>query len=293
MNHLLGKRPLGIYLLMGAHTRAVVIDYDTDDPTLPVEFVNRAAHYGIEAHIEVSKRKGFHVWVFFTDAGVPAAKARAVANYVLREIGHNAEVFPKQDTIDLTRGEYGNFINLPLHTPLVLQGRTVFVDPTKGLRPAPNQWEYLERMQYVPETLLDEIIEVNELEVVSVDDRDTSCSLGVFLPLPGTLPPCARRMLEQGVTANQRVSCFRLAVHLRKVGLPYDLAAAVLLEWSRKNWPSDGKTRITGKEVQAQTATAYLREYHGCGCEDPAAKPFCDPVCPVRNTAKQPPSKHA
>jgi hypothetical protein len=279
LDHLRGKRPLGIYLLTGTHTRAVVVDYDTDEPDLPVEFANRAAHYGIDAYIETSKRKGFHVWMFFESEGVSAAKARAVARHIVEEAGHKAEVFPKQDVIDLSQG-YGNFINLPLFAPLVIQGRTVFVDPKNGLRPVPNQWQYIEQMKFVQEFLLDEIIEVNEIRVGSPEIREVPRSLGTFQPA-WALPPCVRRMFEEGVSENQRVSCFRLAVHLRRIGLPFDVVVAALQQWATKNRPQQGKRVIARDEIKAQAAAAFLKDYRGSGCEDPAVNAYCDESCRV------------
>ena len=278
LEHLQGKRPLGIYLLTGKLTRALVVDYDRDELELPVEFANRAAHYGIDAYIETSKKKGFHVWIFFGPNGIPAAKARAVARHILNEAGQEAEVFPKQDAIDPGRGEYGNFINLPLFAPLAVQGRTVFVDPRNGLKPVPNQWLYLEQMKSVPESVLDETIEVNEIKVGSPDVRETACSLGAFQSA-WALPPCARRMLEEGVSENQRVACFRLAVHLRRIGLPSDIVMAALQQWATKNRTQDGKRVITDDEIKAQAAAAFLKKYHGNGCEDPAVSPHCDDSC--------------
>lgn len=106
-------------------------------------------------------------------------------------------------------------------------------------------------------------------------------SLGTFKPT-WQLPPCIQRMLREGVTENQRVACFRLALHLKRVGLPYDLVAAVLREWAKKNHPSNGKQIITSIEVQAQTAHAFMKEYPGFGCADPSVEPYCDPNCSIR-----------
>ena len=100
----------------------------------------------------------------------------------------------------------------------------------------------------------------NEIPVGIAPMPDKKTSLGIFLPLPGSLPLCAGQMLKEGVSAYQRDSCFRLAVHLRKVRLPYDLAVATLLEWSQKNRPTDGKRIITRDEVRAQIAGAYFGE---------------------------------
>lgn len=280
LDHLIGRQPYGVYFLINTRTCALVVDYDTGEPGSPIEFVGRAAHYGIESYIEVSKSKGFHVWIFFPPEGVSAAKARAVVKHILAEAGQRPEVFPKQDRIDLSRGEYGNFVNLPLFGRLVAEGRSVFVEPKNGLRPAPNQWEYIEQMKSVPESVLDDAIEANEIVVGSVDVRGKSHTLGVF-KAPWTLPPCAKRMLNEGVSEYQRVSCFRLAVLLRRIGMPFDLVVATLMEWSAKNRPHPGKRVLSTDEIKAQTSSAYQKEYPGYGCEEPAVQAFCDPSCPI------------
>jgi len=280
LNHLRGLKPFGVYLLTGTHTRAVVVDYDDDTPEPPMEFWNHAAHYGLVSYIESSKSKGFHAWVFFDGEGVPAVKARAVARHILEETGYAAEVFPKQDSIDLSRGEYGNFINLPLFGRLAVEGRTVFLDPSNGLRPVANQWKYLEDVVCVSESLLDEIIEVNEIEIGCPKDSTADLVLGTIEQGWG-LPPCARRMLAEGVTDNQRLSCFRLAVHLKRQGIPLDIAIAALSEWTKKNRPTAGKRVLTETEVKTQTSDAFKKDYKGCGCDDPAIAPFCEPGCPI------------
>lgn len=88
-------------------------------------------------------------------------------------------------------------------------------------------------------------------------------------------------MLQDGVTQFQRVSCFRLAVHFKRLGLPYDVAIAGLKIWALKNRPKDGKGVISDPEILDQTKYAYEHSYAGYGCNSPAIKPFCDPSCPV------------
>lgn len=280
VNHIMGRKPIGRYLLTGTHTHTVVVDYDDDAPNLPMEFLNQVAHYEVPSYIEISKAKGFHVWLFFEDGGVPAVKARAVVKHILDEVEHNAEVFPKQDAINLSRGEYGNFINLPLFGGLVLEGRTVFVDPANGLRPVPNQWRLIEALRRVSESALDEIIEINEIEMDCPKYSAAGLVLGTVEQAWG-LPPCARRMLAEGVTHDQRVACFRLAVHLKRQGIPFDIAVAALREWSKKNRPFGGKRIITRTEIKAQAASAFDKDYRGFACDDPAIAPFCEPSCPI------------
>lgn len=280
LRHLQGKQPYGVYLLQNRLTSAIAADFDDHDANPPLDFLRRLRHYGIPAYMERSKSKGYHVWVFFKAPGEDSGKARALFLSVLEEIGHpRTEVFPKQNTIDVDAGEVGNFINAPLFGALVPKGRTVFLDHTGGLRPYPDQWEVLKGIERVSPAQLDGFIELNGLETPSVGGEESE-TLGIYRSVSG-MPPCARHMLEAGVRDFQRVSCFRLAVELRRVGMPYDLAVDVLIPWARKNRPPAGKRVITETEVKAQTAAAYLKHYRGHGCDEPAVVPYCDPGCPL------------
>lgn len=281
--HLMGRQPYGVYLLVKDHIRAIVVDFDTDDLLKPVQYVQRAGEYGITSYIERSKSKGYHVWVFFEGVGVLAAKARLVVQHLLAKIGMpETEVFPKQDILD-HRVTYGNFINAPLFGGLVAKGRTVFVDPATPTKPYPNQWDFLKQIQRVRGTTLDAIINNHRLnpkrETLSRTSSPSPTNSGKTY---FSLPTCARRMLCEGVSVYQRVACFRLAVSLKRVGLPYDVAVSALKTWAGKNRPNRDKQIITEPEIISQAASAYSKDYRGYGCEDVAIRPFCDPQCPVR-----------
>ena len=283
LRHLQGREPYGVYLLTREGTRAVVADFDEQDTSPPLEFIRQARHYGLDAYLERSKSKGWHVWVFTVLPGLPATKGRLVVKAILSDIGASeTEVFPKQDHLaDDTR--FGNFIYAPLFGLLVPEGRTVFVDPDRGLKAYPDQWDVLENVRRVTEEQLDEIIEINDLGCghatgpvpgPPAGPPDTGATFG--------LPPCAQRMLTDGVTEYQRVACFRLAVQLRKAGLPEDITVGALSTWAAKNHPTGGKRIITLDEIGQQARSAYARSYHGCGCEEPAITPYCSPACPIR-----------
>jgi hypothetical protein len=282
LDHLTGRKPYGVYLLVGDQTRAVVADFDWDDVRAPIQFVAAAAHYEIAVYIEKSKSKGHHAWVFMASPGVSARKARRVVHHILREIGmQNVEVFPKQDALDTEGKRWGSFVNAPLFGALVRHERTVFLDLKNAYRSYDDQWSFLADATRVTETLLDEIIEVNGLERPPVSTSSVSPeSLGVF-QASSVLPPCARRMFEEGVRENQRVSCFRLAVHLQRLGLPFDITVAALQQWATKNRPQNGNRIITDDEIKAQAASAFMKEYRGNGCEDPAVRPYCDGSCAI------------
>jgi len=291
-SHLKGEKPYGVYPLMKDRTRFVVADVDKEEPLIAREFVSAARHYGISAFVERSRKKGYHVWIWFEGQdGVPAMKARAVARFILQEIGEpETEVFPKQDSIQ-DNSASGNFINAPLFGPLVLKGRTAFVDETGSMSPYPDQWRFLMGIQRVSERQLDEVIELNELMPADKASQKVGGRHPESDRVPGPigLPVCAQRMLSEGVVSNQRTSCFRLAVQLKKAGLPYDLAVVVLRAWAAKNRPENGARTITDREIQSQASDAYLKEYRSCGCEDPALARYCDSAC-LRH-AKRPQTK--
>jgi hypothetical protein len=281
--HLTGKQSYGVYLLTGDRTTALAVDFDQHDLSLPIAYVAGAGRYDMSAYIERSKSKGYHAWIFF-EKPVSAYKARLVAKKILTDIGKpQTEIFPKQDV--LADGvSYGNFINAPLFGALVPEGRTVFVDPAEPTKVSPNQWELLERVRRVGELRLDAIIKsCNLIEPPQAleetkpnnraeSDRDTS---------PFGLPPCARRMLAEGVSSFQRVSCFRLAIRLKRSGMPYDLALITLKAWAQKNHPTDGKNIISDGEIENQTKCAFENTYRSFGCEDPAIAAYCDRNCPM------------
>ena len=281
--HLRGKQSYGVYLLTGERTGALAVDFDEDRISLPVSFVSGARRHAMSAYIELSKSKGYHAWIFF-EKPVPAYKARLVAKKILADMTEpQTEIFPKQDV--LADGvPYGNFINAPLFGALASKGRTVFVDPDDPSIICPDQWELLEKVQRVPELRLDAIIESCKLsEQGTVDKEPQSANHGESNSnvSPFGLPPCARRMLAEGVSSFQRVSCFRLAVRLKRSGMPYDLALITLKAWAHKNHPPDGKDIITEGEIEEQTECAFANTYRSFGCEEPAIAAYCDKNCPL------------
>jgi hypothetical protein len=281
--HLTGRQSYGVYLLTGNKVKALAVDFDHNDIHQPAIFLNIAHRFGITGYVERSKSKGYHVWIFF-DTPVSAHKARIVTKKILFDMGKSeTEIFPKQDSLN-GNISYGNFINAPLFGKLVPKGRTVFADPGMLTMPHPDQWQLLANVERVSESKLDSIIEgcgLNEQQFSAEksehssqsSDKNTSCSYG--------LPPCGQRMLAEGVSSFQRISCFRLAIHLKRNGLPFDLALAVLKAWAKKNHPADGKGIITDQEVEYQTKSAFENSYRSLGCEEPAVAAYCDKNCPL------------
>jgi len=292
LSHLIGKQSYGVYLLAGDKIKSLAVDFDQDDIHWPAIFLCKAKCLGLSAYVERSKSKGYHVWIFF-DSPVSAHKARIVAKKILSEMGKpETEIFPKQDSLS-SNVSYGNFINSPLFGKLVPKNRTVFANPENLTVPYPDQWQLLENVKRITESKLDVIIESCELNEQAPIAERSRCNGNSNSDYSGSsfgLPPCGRRMLAEGVDSYQRVSCFRLAVHLKRNGLPFDLALAILKAWAKKNHPTNGKGIITDQEIEHQTKCAFENSYRSIGCEDPAIAPYCDKNCPLYVYKK---SKHS
>ena len=276
-DHLQGGFPFGVYLLEGEKVAAAVADFDQDETGPPLSFQEQARKLGLPVYIERSKSMGYHVWMFFSPGGVLASKARNAFLGLLERINvRGTEIFPKQDKLT-NPTQFGNFINTPLFGGLLRQGRCVFVD--EQLQPYPDQWAILRIIERVSEGQLDRTLGVQTQRCA---ESEKPICLKPELHRTG-LPPCAQRMLQEGVSANQRVACFRLACQLRKAGVDFDQAVRILNAWSLRNRPSDGKGMIKPHEVHGQTRCAYQgRLDRACGCEDPAVIPFCEASCGVR-----------
>lgn len=281
LDHLRGRKPYGVFLLVDDRVSAAAIDFDHDDLNPVIACVDQARSYGLTLYIERSKAKGHHAWLFLKHP-TPAAKPRAVLEMILSDTDlSGTEVFPKQSHLDPCRQALGNFINAPLFGKLVAEGRTVFLDRAKGWQPHDDQWELLTQFDRACEQHLDELIEINEL-LVSRPNKPPVQPDGVSINVLSSygLPPCAISMLE-GVAENQRVCAFRLAVHLHRLGIPQDLAIAMLRAWALRNRPSGGKGVINDSEIEEQVRHGY-RGYRGYGCEDPIVASHCAEQCPVR-----------
>lgn len=281
LDHLKGAQSYGFYLLDGDRTYVSVADFDTQDSSLPIQFQSVSSNHGLNTYIERSKSKGYHVWMFFDQDGIQAYKARLAVQFLLDQINSpETETFPKQDQID-SQNSYGNFINAPLFGSLVPYGKTVFVNPERRLLPYENQWSLLQSVARIEDSIIDGIISDNQLE----KNRDqSSISINNPVALKGKyypLPVCIRRVLENGVTFNQRIAAFRLAVHLKRIGLPQDQTIAALETWKERNKPRDGKRIITTEEIIEQTDWAYRGIYTGYGCQEEVINTFCSSNCPV------------
>ena len=281
LNHLLGKKPYGMYMLVNDKTNVIVIDFDDHDRNPVVAFINRAKHYNIPAYLEKSKSKGWHVWIFFEKGGISAVKARTVAYKILEDIDSlDIEVFPKQNATGTGGIKYGSFINAPMYGQMVPKGKTLFINPMT-FKPYKDQWSFLLKIKFVTKKELDDLIEINDWELVRQKKKKVSQNSSINSNYKfQALLPCAQKMLF-GVKKYQRLTTFRLAIHLKNIGLPYEITIKLLKIWAKHNRPIDGKEVIKENEIISQINYGYKEKYNSYGCGGPETRPFCSEDCPL------------
>jgi hypothetical protein len=141
---------IGIYPIVDGCVKWAMTDVDElDRATNIVDWakaraaVNTIVFYlkenGLHPHVEISKSKGYHIWIFFNEP-ILAGVVRSILKNIIKKAGEkDREIFPKQAE---TRDGFGNFAALPLHGGSVNEGFTVFLNP--DFTPITDQWKYLE-----------------------------------------------------------------------------------------------------------------------------------------------------
>lgn len=234
-----------------------------------------ARNYGLPFAWEISKSRGIHLWLFFSEP-ISARNARRIARTVLNEAKVRSEIFPKQDR--LPQNGLGNFIWLPLSGESVKKGRTIFVDPV-SLKPYPDQWTYLTDIHRLSGQDVSEILKMEEFSTETIEGKFSwKGNNGSPKIYQGDLLPCSRRMLEGVAEGCRDAVTFRLAVHLKSRGYTLEQAEKLLQTWNvTKNRPPLEPLIITTK-----VRSAYSHGYTGYGCEDPLIIPFCEGSCVIK-----------
>ena len=157
-DHLAGKIRLGIYPVNGDNsTHWTAIHFDTPDRARVEATYSKLVERGFFPYLEVSRSKGYHLWIFF-DAPVQAELAREAMSAILQEAGADGvEIFPKQDR--LGDGEIGNYVFLPLNGSSLKNGRTAFLK--LDFTPHEDQWTYLEKIRRTPVAAMQSYISFN------------------------------------------------------------------------------------------------------------------------------------
>ena len=199
-DHLEGKDPgLGIIPINRDNKlKWGCIDVDVY-PVNHQDFIKKLQEKNIKAIVFRSKSGGAHIFVF-TKTFVPAIVMRAKLKIIASEIGYaRAEIYPKQDTINVARGDTGSFLNLPYHN---CKDSVMYAFNSNGMKMSLEEFfDYHNEMAMTEEELTNFAI-VNEKE-----------SLDYFKGMP----PCLVTLLSDGVPNGQRNNCmYNVGVYLKK-----------------------------------------------------------------------------
>ncbi len=223
LSHLSGKGTrIGMYPLSpdienGTASWWIAIDFDDGCLSTAKKAYATLDALGIQADIEVSKSKGYHVWVFCSEP-IFAAELRMVVTFAMQQAGiTDYELFPKQDA--LTQGtngnwNFGNYINLPMYGQDVKNGRTTFLDHTDSFMPILDGriWTFLQDVKRLNKTVIDDIIANQSLKPPSTrcDAQATPSANTVTTSKTPAQPKTQSLGLRLGLSAKRRrVECRR------------------------------------------------------------------------------------
>tara|TARA_R110000851_G_scaffold6988_3_gene27549 strand:- start:4351 stop:5937 length:1587 start_codon:yes stop_codon:yes gene_type:complete len=256
--HLKGGTGIGIIPIRSDNTcswGAIDIDeYDVDHKQL----VSKLNQHKIPAVVGRTKSGGAHVWVFLS-APTQAADMQRRMSELSAALGFSgSEIFPKQSTILIDRGDTGNFLNMPYHSGnnstrygfdkkgegLSAEG---FIEYTKNFIISPSSFEKLNFAFGVEEGVLEQG------------------------------PPCLQHLCSKGFAEGSRNNAlFNLGVYAR-------LSDENNWETTLQRYNMDYlHPPLSHNEVGTIIRQLKKKDYF-YKCEDQPIKPFCDKeVCRLR-----------
>ena len=163
------------------------------------EFIDILKRKNIKAIVFRSKSGGAHIFVF-TKTFVPAIAMRAKLKMIASAIGHaRAEIYPKQDYINIARGDTGSFLNLPYHNS---EKSVRYGFNSQGFKMSLQEFFYYHEAMSMTEEELTNFVISNEKENIDFFKG---------------MSPCLVTLLSDGVPNGQRNNCmYNVGVYLKK-----------------------------------------------------------------------------
>jgi len=163
------------------------------------EFINILKRKNIKAIVFRSKSGGAHIFMF-TKTFVPAIVMRAKLKMIASALGHaRAEIYPKQDYINIARGDTGSFLNLPYHNS---EKSIRYAFNSQGFKMSLQEFFYYHEAMSMTEEELTNFVISNEKENIDFFKG---------------MSPCLVTLLSDGVPNGQRNNCmYNVGVYLKK-----------------------------------------------------------------------------
>lgn len=235
------------------------IDFDNYNEFTVKRFVMDAKRSGFPFVWCKSKSGGAHLYTFFSEPA-NAAKVRAKLSELARTLGYpKIEIFPKQEQLDVSKGEVGNWINIPYFNSEMTQ-----------------RYAFDDRAQPIAE--FEKFLDYAESKRISPDDFDQLKVEAQEIPFSDA-PPCIQAMAHNGVSDGERnKSMFQFALYAKKKH-PDDWQEHVL-EWNGEYFTP----QLKYKEIQSTIFKSLDsdKEY-GYLCKEPVCAELCNkPLCQTR-----------
>lgn len=126
LEHLEGKKTIGVYQFNKNRTKWVCFDFDgtvlEEQFDLAKKFSQKLTEQNIQNILEFSGKKGYHIWVLCEEADGTSAKYWAEE---ISEVSGAHEIFPKQESAG---DGYGNLVKLPLGLHQISKKESHFFD---------------------------------------------------------------------------------------------------------------------------------------------------------------------
>lgn len=264
--HLAGLASYGTYVIRPEDqtVKFVVFDLDTNDEN-DLELLIKSVWKLIESielifpedHllVEVSGRKGWHVWLFFTEP-LPAAQVRRWLNKDFKSPVPGLEVFPKQDKV--ADDGYGNLVKLPFGIHAVTNKRSRVNEKT-GI------FTEMDSVKPIPSPL------VPDYPPEHATMKKTN-SAGGATPFA-----CVNHIMQGVGEGNRDNAMFHLAAYWKGHGLEQDLAYEACLRCNALFLPPLDETIVYDK-----VSSAYGGSTRQAGCGASWLQGFCPGPCPNR-----------
>lgn len=249
--HLKGGTGLGIIPIRSDNTcqwGAIDIDqYDVSHKQL----VNTLRENKIPAVVGRTKSGGAHVWMFLTEA-IEAEEVQRKMTELAAALGFSgSEIFPKQATILVDRGDTGNFLNMPYHAG-DKSTRYGFDDNSEAL--TPEQFvEYVKPFIITPAKF-----------------RKLNVSFGTKDGVLEEGPPCLQHLCSKGFGEGSRNNAlFNLGVYARM--FDPDNWEVLVQRYNMDYLHPPLSHNEVGMVIRQLKKKDYFYK-----CEDQPIKPFCD-----------------
>ena len=214
-----------------------------------------------------SKSGGAHVFFFFKEA-IPASVFKEKAAKLAVYLGHGgSEIFPKQDELNVERGDVGNFINLPYFN--ANETMRVAVKPDGSYATFEEFLDLAEGRRLDP----DEFLSIKLEARTEVQPKTTTKTRRKAEPVdqgePAGYPPCLQKIFEAMVPVDRNeVLSFASVIAKKEVGDKWESR----VEEINKTYCGDP---LPQKEVD-QITKSYSKKDYGYSCKKEPFKSHCN-----------------